>query len=126
MNVRDHDVFTRDGDNLYCEVPISFSEAALGGEVEVPTLEGRIKLKIPSETQTGRMFRMRNKGVKSVRSHSTGDLMCKVIIETPVKLSAKQRELLKEFEAACDHKKHKPKSDGFLNNIKHFFDDLAK
>ena len=126
MNVRDHDVFTRDGDNLYCEVPISFSEAALGGEVEVPTLEGRIKLKIPSETQTGRMFRMRNKGVKSVRSHSTGDLMCKVIIETPVKLSATQRDLLKAFEIACDHKKHKPKSDGFLNNIKHFFDDLGK
>ena len=98
MNVRDHDVFVRDGNNLYCEVPISFTEAALGGEIEVPTLDGRVKLKISAETQTGRMYRMRNKGVKSVRSHSVGDLMCKVIVETPVKLSAKQRELLKEFE----------------------------
>jgi molecular chaperone DnaJ len=107
-------------------VPISFSQAALGGEIEVPTLDGRVKLKIPAETQTDRMFRMRNKGVKSVRSQSTGDLMCKVIIETPIKLSAKQRELLKEFERSCDHKKHKPKSDGFLNNIKTFFEDIGK
>lgn len=128
MNVREHEVFERDGNNLYCEVPISFTEAALGGEIEVPTLDGRVKLKISAETQTGRMYRMRNKGVKSVRSHSVGDLMCKVIVETPVKLSAKQRELLKEFEATCSSspKKHKPKSDGFLNNLKNFFDDLSK
>ena len=128
MHVREHDVFVRDGNNLYCEVPISFSEAALGGEIEVPTLDGSVKLKISAETQTGRMYRMRNKGVKSVRSHATGDLMCKVIIETPVKLSAKQRELLKEFESSCasSPKKHKPKSEGFLKNIKTFFDDLAK
>ncbi|MCP4322319.1 MAG: molecular chaperone DnaJ [Alteromonadales bacterium] len=128
MNVIDHEVFVRDGNNLYCEVPISFTEAALGGEIEVPTLDGRVKLKISAETQTGRMYRMRNKGVKSVRSHSVGDLMCKVIVETPVKLSAKQRELLKEFETTCSSspKKHKPKSDGFLNNLKNFFDDLSK
>ncbi|WP_094752192.1 molecular chaperone DnaJ [Psychromonas sp. CD1] len=128
MHVREHDVFVRDGNNLYCEVPISFSEAALGGEIEVPTLDGRVKLKISAETQTGRMYRMRNKGVKSVRSHATGDLMCKVIIETPVKLSAKQRELLKEFENSCasSPKVHKPKSEGFLKNIKTFFDDLSK
>jgi len=126
MNVRDHDVFVRDGNDLYCEVPISFAQAALGGEIEVPTLDGRVKLKVSSETQTGKLFRMRNKGVKSVRSHSTGDLICKVLIETPVKLSAKQRKLLKEFETSCDHKKHKPKSDGFLNNIKKFFEDIGK
>jgi molecular chaperone DnaJ len=127
MNIRAHNVFERDGNNLYCEVPISFTEAALGGEIEVPTLDGRVKLKIPAETQTGRMFRMRNKGVKSVRSHSTGDLMCKVTVETPVKLSSKQRELLKEFETLCasSSKKHKPKSDGFLASIKTFFDDLS-
>lgn len=129
MNVIAHDVFDRDGDDLYCEVPISFTEAALGGEIEVPTLDGRVKLKIPAETQTGKMFRMRNKGVKSVRSHSTGDLLCKVTIETPVKLSSKQRELLKEFEnslCSSSTKKHKPKSEGFLNSLKTFFDDLAK
>lgn len=129
MNVRPHDVFERDGNDLYCEVPISFTEAALGGEIEVPTLDGRVKLKIPAETQTGRMFRMRNKGVKSVRSHSTGDLMCKVTVETPVKLSIKQRELLKEFEdslSSSSSKKHKPKSEGFLNSLKTFFDDISK
>ncbi|TEW53614.1 molecular chaperone DnaJ [Psychromonas sp. RZ22] len=129
MNVRPHDVFERDGNDLYCEVPISFTEAALGGEIEVPTLDGRVKLKIPAETQTGRMFRMRNKGVKSVRSHSVGDLMCKVTVETPVKLSSKQRELLKEFEnslCSSSSKKHKPKSEGFLNSLKTFFDDISK
>jgi len=129
MNVRPHDVFERDGNDLYCEVPISFTEAALGGEIEVPTLDGRVKLKIPAETQTGRMFRMRGKGVKSVRSHSTGDLMCKVTVETPVKLSSKQRELLKEFESelcSSSSKKHKPKSEGFLNSLKTFFDDISK
>ena len=126
MNVRDHKVFVRDGNNLYCEVPISFTEAALGGEIEVPTLDGRVNLKISPETQTGRMYRMRNKGVKSVRSHTTGDLMCKVIVETPVSLSSKQRELLKEFETICasSAKKHKPKSDGFLQSVKTFFGDL--
>jgi molecular chaperone DnaJ len=127
MNVLPHHVFERDGNNLHCEVPISFTEAALGSEIEVPTLDGRVKLKIPAETQTGRVFRMRNKGVQSVRSHATGDLMCKVMVETPVKLSSKQRELLKEFEALCSSSstKHKPKSEGFLTSIKTFFDDLS-
>ncbi|MFT6984607.1 MAG: molecular chaperone DnaJ [Psychromonas sp.] len=127
MNVLEHEVFTRDGNNLYCEVPISFAEAALGGEIEVPTLDGRVNLKISAETQTGRMYRMRNKGVQSVRSQTVGDLMCKVMVETPVKLSSKQQELLKEFDALCSSssKKHKPKSDGFLNTIKTFFDDLS-
>jgi len=128
MNVREHEVFVRDGDNLYCEVPISFTDAALGGEIEVPTLGGRVNLKIPAETQTGRMFRMRNKGVKSVRSSSTGDLMCKVIVETPVKLSAKQRELLKEFDLSLSSsasQKHKPKAEGFLKSVKTFFGDLS-
>jgi len=126
MQVRQHEIFVRDGNNLHCEVPISFIEAALGGEVEVPTLSGRIKLRIPAETQTGRMFRMRNKGVKSVNTHGVGDLMCKVVVETPIKLSSKQRELLRNFEATCGDKKHKPISVGFLNNIKRFFDKLTK
>lgn len=91
VTVREHAIFVRDGNNLYCEVPISFSTAALGGEIEVPTLDGKVNLKIPSETQTGRMFRMRGKGVKSVRSHAVGDLLCKVVMETPVNLSDKQK-----------------------------------
>jgi molecular chaperone DnaJ len=129
MNVRPHEVFERDGNDLYCEVPISFTEAALGGEIEVPTLDGRVKLKIPAETQTGRMFRMRGKGVKSVRSASIGDLLCKVTVETPVKLSPKQSSLLREFEnslCSSSSQKHKPKSEGFLNSLKTFFDDISK
>jgi molecular chaperone DnaJ len=83
---------------LYCEVPLSFTTAALGGELEVPTLDGKVKLKISPETQTGRMFRLRGKGVKSVRSGAMGDLMCKVVVETPVNLSSRQKELLQELE----------------------------
>ncbi|MCV5754611.1 molecular chaperone DnaJ, partial [Escherichia coli] len=83
------------GNNLYCEVPVSFAMAALGGEVEVPTLDGRVSLKVPSETQTGRMFRMRGKGVKGVRGGGIGDLIVKLVVETPVNLSSRQKELLK-------------------------------
>ena len=96
--VKRHDVFTRDGTNLFCDVPLGFVTAALGGEVEVPTLEGKASLKIPEGTQTGQQFRLRGKGVTSVRGGATGDLMCRVIIETPVKLSKKQKELLQQFD----------------------------
>ncbi len=130
MNVREHAIFRRDGNNLYCDVPISFSRAALGGEVEVPTLDGRVKLKIPSETQTGRMFRLRGKGVKSVRSGVTGDLVCKAVIETPVNLSSKQKELLQEFDDSmgkgAEAAKYRPKERGFFDGVKKFFDDLTK
>ncbi|MCO4321990.1 molecular chaperone DnaJ [Aliidiomarina quisquiliarum] len=129
MNVREHAIFRREGNNLYCDVPISFSRAALGGEVEVPTLDGRVKLKIPSETQTGRMFRLRGKGVKSVRSGVTGDLVCKAVIETPVNLSAKQKELLQEFDDSmgkgAESAKYRPKERGFFDGVKKFFDDLT-
>ncbi|MEZ9235892.1 molecular chaperone DnaJ [Shewanella sp. 10N.286.52.A9] len=126
VSVRDHAIFTRDGNNLYCEVPISFSKAALGGEIEVPTLDGKVNLKIPTETQTGRMFRMRGKGVKSVRSHAVGDLLCKVVMETPVNLNEKQKELLREFESTLtgESKKHSPKAEGFFDGVKKFFHDL--
>ncbi|SQD78608.1 molecular chaperone DnaJ [Moritella yayanosii] len=129
VSVRQHAIFERDGSNLYCEVPISFAHAAIGGEIEVPTLDGRVKLKVPAETQTGRMFRLRGKGVKSVRGGATGDLLCKVTLETPVKLNAEQTELLQQFEASLNSasaKKHKPKSEGFFNGVKSFFDDLTK
>ncbi len=128
VNVRAHAIFERDGSNLYCEVPISFTHAAIGGEIEVPTLDGRVKLKVPAETQTGRMFRLRGKGVKSVRGGMTGDLLCKVIVETPIKLNAEQKDLLQQFEASLNGasaSKHKPKSEGFFDGVKKFFDDLT-
>jgi molecular chaperone DnaJ len=125
-NVRDHKIFVRDENNLYCEVPISFTTAALGGEIEVPTLEGKVKLKIPKETQTGKMFRLRAKGVKSVRSHSIGDLMCKVVLETPVNLSGDQADLLRQLDDKMGKStiKHSPKETGFFDGVKNFFDDL--
>ncbi|CED58830.1 molecular chaperone DnaJ [Moritella viscosa] len=129
VSVRQHAIFERDGSNLYCEVPISFTHAGIGGEIEVPTLDGRVKLKVPAETQTGRMFRLRGKGVKSVRGGATGDLLCKVILETPVKLNTEQKDLLQQFEASLNNasaKKHKPKSEGFFDGVKSFFDDLTK
>ncbi len=126
VRVRDHDIFVRDENHLYCEVPISFATAALGGEIEVPTLGGKVKLKVPKETQTGKMFRLRGKGVKSVRSSSTGDLMCKVVLETPVNLSGDQVDLLRQLEEkmASSAKKHSPKETGFFDGVKKFFDDL--
>lgn len=127
VHVRQHDIFTRDGSNLYCEVPLSFTTAALGGELQVPTLDGKVKLKVAPETQTGRMFRLRGKGVKSVRSGATGDLMCKVVVETPVNLSSRQKDLLKELDDSMgDEKaKHRPKEQGFFDGVKKFFDDLT-
>ena len=126
VNVRDHDIFVRDENHLYCEVPISFVTAALGGEIEVPTLGGKVKLKVPKETQTGKMFRLRGKGVKSVRSAITGDLMCKVVLETPVNLSGDQSDLLRQLEEKMgkSSKKHSPKETGFFDGVKKFFDDL--
>lgn len=129
MHVRDHDIFVRDGNNLFCEVPISYTAAALGGEVEVPTLDGRVKLKIPAETQTGRMFRLKGKGVRSARNGQLGDLVCKVYIETPVNLTEEQKELLRQLEDSCGGlaaKKHRPKSEGFFDGVKRFFDDLTR
>ncbi len=129
VHVRDHKIFTREGNNLYCEVPLSFTRAALGGEIEVPTLEGKVKLKVTAETQTGKMFRLRNKGVKSVRSGSVGDLICKVVIETPVNLSTRQREILDELEDSMgtgkDVARNRPKESGFFDGVKKFFDDLT-
>jgi molecular chaperone DnaJ len=121
VHVKRHDIFERDGANLYCEVPISIAEASLGGEMEVPTLEGRVKLKIPAETQTGKLFRLRGKGVKPVRGHSVGDLMCRVVVETPVNLTSRQKEILKELQESLNGKKHSPKSKGWFDGVKKFF-----
>ena len=127
VRVRPHGIFERDGDDLYCEVPIPFTLAAMGGELEIPTLAGQVKLKIPGETQTGRMFRLKGKGVKSVRSHRTGDLMCRVVLETPVKLSRAQKDLLKQFENSysADNTVHNPRAESWLKGVKEFFDRMT-
>ena len=126
INVRDHPIFTREGVHLYCEVPIGFVTATVGGELKVPGLEGRINLKVPSETQTGKLFRLRGKGVKSVRGGEQGDLLCRVVVETPVNLNRKQKDLLQEFDDSLhkNERKHRPKESGWLDNVKRFFEDL--
>ena len=126
MYVKPHEIFEREGNDLLCEMPISIGTAALGGEIEVPTLDGRLRLKIPAETQTGKLFRMRGKGVKPVRGGAPGDLLCKVVVETPVKLSNKQKELLRAFESSMNDssKKHRPQHASWGDRVKKFFDDL--
>jgi molecular chaperone DnaJ len=121
ISVKAHDIFERDGANLYCEVPVNFVDAVLGGELEVPTLDGRVKLKVPAETQTGKLFRLRGKGVTPVRGGSKGDLMCRVVIETPVNLSNKQKELLREFQTATKADKHSPRQSSWFEGMKEFF-----
>lgn len=125
--VREHSIFTRDGRNLYCEVPISIIDASLGGELEVPTLDGRVKLKIPAETQTGKLFRLRNKGVAPVRGGPAGDLLCRVIVETPVNLTKRQKELLSELQETLDGNNgnnHGPRKTSWFEGVKSFFDEM--
>lgn len=128
VRVRPHPIFERDGDDLHCEVPIRISQAALGDSVRVPTLGGEVELRIPAETQSGRVFRLRDRGVKSVRSRHPGDLYCKVVVETPVNLTAEQRELLEKFEATFtgeNARRHSPKSSTFLDGVKGFWDRMV-
>jgi molecular chaperone DnaJ len=126
MSVRQHNIFERDGKNLYCEVPITFVAAALGGELEVPTLDGRVKLKIPAETQTGKLFRLRGKGVKPVRGGSVGDLLCRAVVETPVKLNKQQKALLEQFQESLGEGGHaqSPRQYSWFEGVKSFFDDM--
>ncbi len=126
ISVREHPIFSRDGRNLYTEVPIGFADAALGGDLEVPTLDGRVKLKIPAETQSGKIFRLRGKGVTPVRGGGQGDLLCRVIVETPVNLNDKQRELLRDFKESltANGSRHSPKETGWFAGVKEFFDRL--
>ena len=127
MSVKEHPLFERDGKHLYCEVPISFADAALGGELEVPTLDGRVKLKIPSETQTGKLFRLRGKGVKPVRGGGTGDLLCRSVVETPINLTKRQREILEELKISLGEggKKQSPRQTNWFEGVKRFFDDMT-
>ena len=123
IHIRKHAVFERDHDDLHCEMPISITTAALGGEIEIPTLEGMARLKIPAETQSGKVFRLRGKGIKNVRSHVHGDLMCHVVVETPVNLTERQKELLREFEesASGNATRHNPKAQGWMDKVRDFF-----
>jgi len=125
VNLKPHQVFQREGADLHCEMPISFATAALGGELEIPTLDGHATIKIPAETQTGQTFRLRNKGIRPVRGSVHGDLYCHVAVETPVKLTSRQKELLREFEAINqeDPGKHNPRAKGWFEKVKEFFGD---
>ncbi|MEX0951943.1 MAG: molecular chaperone DnaJ [Gammaproteobacteria bacterium] len=126
IRVKPHPIFNREGSDISCEVPISFATAVLGGELEVPTLDGRVSLKVPAETQTGKSFRLRGKGVRTVRSAVKGDLICRVVVETPVNLSRKQKDLLEQFERDMkeDNRKHSPRSTSWFDGVKKFFEDM--
>ncbi|CEN32339.1 Chaperone protein DnaJ [Candidatus Westeberhardia cardiocondylae] len=129
IHVKKHKIFERENNDLYCEVPINFSIAALGGEIEVPTINGKVELKIPSETQSGKLLRMRGKGVKSIRDGKQGDLLCKIVVETPVKLNERQKQLLKDLKTSFDGpsgNKNSPRSKSFLDGVKKFFDNLTR
>ncbi|MDR2243945.1 MAG: molecular chaperone DnaJ [Burkholderiales bacterium] len=123
IHLKQHPVFQREGADLHCEMPISFSAAALGGEIEIPTLDGHAKIKVPAETQTGQVFRLKEKGIRPVRGQRTGDLFCHVIVETPQKLTARQKELLREFEAISqeDPGRHSPRAKSWMEKMKAFF-----
>jgi len=128
IRVREHKIFERDGSHLSCEVPMSFATASLGGTIEVPTLDGNATIKVPPETQSGRVFRLREKGIKPVRGGPTGDLFCRVVVETPVNLSREQKELLRGLEDSLknDAKRHHPREDSWLDGVKRFFSTLGE
>ncbi len=124
ISVKPHAIFERDGADLACNVPVSFITVSLGGEIEVPTLDGRVSLKIPAETQTGKVFRLRGKGVKPVRGGAQGDLLCRIEVETPAHLSKEQKELLKKLEGslATEGDRHMPLRHRWLQGVKSFFE----
>jgi molecular chaperone DnaJ len=125
--LKPHPIFKREGDNLLCEMPVSFATATLGGTLEVPTLDGKASLKIPPETQSERVFRLRAKGVRNVRSSAVGDLYCKVKIETPVNLTKRQKELLREFDelTSSGAGRHRPQESSWTDRIKSFLDGIV-
>ena len=124
VHIKPHPVFQRDHDDLHCEMPISITTAALGGEIEIPTLDGSARIRVPAETQSGKTFRLRGKGIKGVRSHAPGDLFCHVVVETPVNLTERQKEILREFEAITqkDAGRHNPRAKSWFDRVKEFFE----
>ena len=127
ITVREHSIFTRENSNLFCSVPTGYSTAVLGGVVKVPTIDGAVNLTIPSETQSGKVFRLRGKGITSYRDSRNGDLYCKIQIETPVNLNSKQKSLLKQFEESINSssKNHRPHKSSWRKSVKEFFDRLG-
>ncbi len=123
IHLKHHAVFQREGDDLRCEMPISFTQAALGGEIDIPTLDGSAKIKVPPETQTHQVFRLRGKGIKGVRSSYAGDLLCEVVVETPVRLTDRQKDLLRELEEinTKDANRHNPRAKSFMEKVREFF-----
>jgi len=129
FNIRDHPIFQRQGTNLYCEVPVSFTQAALGAEIDIPTLDGEDKLKISAGTQTGSTFRLRGQGVTSIKARHSGkgDLIVRVVVETPVKLSDEQKDLLYQFQETLDERRteHSPKGSKWFSAFSDFFENIA-
>ncbi|HIH2763517.1 MAG TPA: molecular chaperone DnaJ [Candidatus Azoamicus sp.] len=123
IKINKHNIFVRDEYNLYCEIPISFSKAVLGGELDVPSLHGKIKIRIPKETQTNKLFRIKNKGLKALREPYFGDLFCRIVVETPVNLSENQINLLIEFDKFIKLE-NKPKEGKWIDTFNEFFKNL--
>ena len=122
IHIKAHQVFTREHSDLHCEMPVSFTTAALGGEIEIPTLDGHAKIKIPQETQSGQVFRLRGKGIKGLRSTNHGDLMCHVVVETPVRLTERQKELLRELDHInSQDARHNPRAKSWMDKVREFF-----
>ena len=123
LYLQEHPIFKREGSDLYCEAPISIMHACLGGEIDIPTIDGQVKLTIPEGTQSGKLFRLRGKGIKTLHSHQTGDLLCRVCMETPIKLSDEQKEYLTKLDESLknDSKNHSPKSKNWFESVKEFF-----
>ena len=127
IGVLEHQIFSREAQDLSCEVPISFATAALGGSIEVPTLDGQVVLKVPAETQSGKIFRLKGKGVRSVRASGVGDLYCRVQVETPIKLSEEQKAQLAAFDTTVQSEgaRHSPKATSWFDGVKRFFDRMG-
>ncbi len=127
LSVSPHRIFQRDGADIHCRVPIPMTTAALGGNIEVPTVDGgRAKINIPDGTQTGHQFRLRSKGMSVLRSMSRGDMFVEAVVETPVNLTKRQQELLREFEQELENDKNNPESQGFFSKVREFFEDLRE
>jgi molecular chaperone DnaJ len=127
INVRPHELFERDGNDLHCSMPISVVTAALGGTLQVPTLEGKVEIDVTEGTQSGKQFRLRGRGVRSVRTSGPGDLYCTVFVETPVHLNKRQKELLRELGQTLEAEggKHHPENSNWLGKAKRFFEDIT-
>ena len=123
IHIKEHKIFQRENDDLHCELTIPFTTAALGGEIQVPTLNGKAEITIPEGTQSGKTFRLRAKGIKGVRSGYPGDLYCHVVVETPVKLSDAQKDILRQFEASLSEggERHSPQSKSWTDRVREFF-----